>query len=59
MARVSNETRLVVALLNEKAKARKNYKRISPIKETEDRDHFFRNGIDWALKALYEIIEEL
>jgi len=48
MAKVKNETKLIIALLKEKATAKKKL-------ATPD----FRNGIDWALDMLDGIIASL
>lgn len=52
MAKVSNETKLVIALLKEKAKSKKEWS----VGAREDREDKFRDGIDWALQTLDEIV---
>lgn len=54
MAKVSNETKLVIALLKEKAKAKKEWSG-----RTMAKDNDFRDGIDWALKTLDKIVDEV
>ncbi|MBA7517331.1 hypothetical protein ES705_09384 [subsurface metagenome] len=60
MGRVNNETNLIVALLKEKAKTQKDFlgRMSGKDKELERQDIRFREGVDWTLKTLDEIIQD-
>jgi len=54
MGRVSNETNLIVALLKEKATARKTF--LTHVNPKDER--LQREGINWTLDTLDGIIQE-
>lgn len=56
MGRVSNETNLVIALLKEKAKAKK--REIESNELDEQKRFFWKRGIDWTLDTLNEILKQ-
>ena len=59
MAKVSNETKLVVALLKEKAKAQKEFSaRNAKVLKEEDYQVYYEKGMSWVLKTLDKIIAE-
>lgn len=61
MAKVKNETKLIVALLKEKAKAQKEFSarnaKVLGSEEVKQNVHY-EKGINWALETLDKIIAE-
>lgn len=59
MAKVSNETKLIIALLKEKAKAQKQLSaRQAKILKEEKQNVHYEKGINWALNTLDEILND-
>lgn len=62
MAKVSNESRLIVKLLTEKAKIQKDFCTQNAEKlgnEEMVKNHHYRKGIEWAETVLAGIVYEL
>jgi len=56
MGRVSNETNLIVALLKEKARAKKE--EIEQNEKDSSKKFFWKRGIDWTLDTLEGILRD-
>jgi len=57
VAKISNETKLIIALLKEKAKAQKEFSaRNAKVLKEEQQQVYYEKGMNWVLETLDNIV---